>query len=153
MKRLTMKITEADFVDCKDIFEWRIDPLSRTMSQDTKFISYEEHLKWFNDSLFNRQRKLYIGMIRHAKVGICRFDHDVVTNSVAVSINLNPEARGKKLSYELLKCAISKYREINSADLKATIRIENQISIKIFSRLGFEEIDRTTKFLFLQYKT
>jgi RimJ/RimL family protein N-acetyltransferase len=144
-----MKIREAVISDALDVLNWRNDPLSCQMFTNNNTIALEEHKKWFESGLINSSRKLYIGIIKKEKVGICRFDLDKLTNISEVSINLNPSMRGKNLSYELLFNSIKIYRKNNFGKLAAKIKKENEASLKIFEKCGFSRIDENGTFYYL----
>ena len=62
------------------------------MSITTDEVSWEAHSNWYNNSLKNTSRYLYVGIIDTInKVGMCRFDIDENKNTAEVSINLNPD--------------------------------------------------------------
>lgn len=143
-----MKIRDAEISDLMDVFAWRNDPLSCSMFINDKNVDIDEHEKWFQNSLINPERTLYIGTTVDTKVGICRFDYDQSTNCAEVSINLNPQMRGNSLSYKLLNNSISKYLENASYELKAAIKKENQASINIFEKCGFIRVKENDHFYF-----
>ena len=137
-----MKIKDADNSDSFDIFEWRNDPISCQMFVSNKKVTLEEHKKWIESSLSNPLRKIYIGILKDEKVGICRFDIDSKLTSAEVSINLNPTMRGKNLSYQLLSESIKTYKKTNQIRLTATIKKENKASLIIFQKCSFSIVDQ-----------
>lgn len=137
-----MKIKDADNSDSFDIFEWRNDPISCQMFVSNKKVTLEEHKKWIESSLRNPLRKIYIGILKDEKVGICRFDIDSKLTSAEVSINLNPTMRGKNLSYQLLSESIKTYKKTNQIRLTATIKKENKASLIIFQKCSFSIVDQ-----------
>ena len=137
-----MKIKDADNSDSLDIFVWRNDPISCQMFLSNKKVTLEEHKKWLESSLNNPLRKIYIGILKDEKVGICRFDIDSKLTSAEVSINLNPTMRGKSLSYQLLSDSIETYKKTNQIRLTATIKKENKASLIIFQKCSFSIVDQ-----------
>lgn len=134
----SITILRATEHDSKDIWEWRKDELTIRMSITKESVDWENHQSWFEQSLVNPNRYLYIGFINnHEKLGMCRFDVDGNTKLAEVAINLNPNHRSKKLSSQLLSKAIAKFCEERSADLVATIRKSNWGSLKCFTNNGF----------------
>jgi spore coat polysaccharide biosynthesis protein SpsF len=135
------KATEQDAVD---LWQWRNDPLTRQMSITTNEVNWQDHLHWFNNSLTNDQRSLYIGYVDNEfdvvenKVGMCRFDIDDANNTAEISINLNPHYRNKKLSSVLLQSTIDAFFKIHKIDLLATIKKQNAASDKCFRSCGFQ---------------
>jgi len=85
-------VSRATENDSKDIWEWRNDELTKQMSITTDSVSWETHSSWYQKSLVNPNRYLYIGFLNDSeKIGMCRFDLDSNTNIAEVSINLNPQ--------------------------------------------------------------
>ena len=141
-----MKITKASNNDSLDIFQWRNDPLTRQNSVNTDPVSLKDHNQWFNEVLNSRNTELLIGIKDSIKVGVCRFSLNNLSNSVEVSINLNPLMRGKRISKKLLEDSINYYLKNNKVMLTATIRIDNIPSIKIFEELNFIKTKSTDSF-------
>jgi RimJ/RimL family protein N-acetyltransferase len=125
--------------DLLDIFLWRNDLTSIFYSIKNKKITFLQHVNWFRKSLINPNIKIYIGLIRKykklSKIGIVRFD--IKKKIVIVSINLNPDFRGKKFSSQFLKLSIKKFLIYKKKNLKAIIRNNNIPSIKCFLKNGF----------------
>ena len=132
-----MLIRNADLSDLQDIFEWRNDSFSRSMSLSSEVVSLNEHIDWYQRSLKNPNRRIYIGSINELKVGLVRFDFDENTKKSEVSINLNPILRGKGFGFKLLSKSISVYKQIKDTPLIAKVKKENHPSLRIFSKCGF----------------
>ena len=146
---MALVIRESALKDLNDIHVWRNDPLSCLMSMRSGAISIEQHRKWYLDCLANALIKVYIGIIDGEKVGICRFAYDKHDNCAEVSINLNPKMRGKNISRTFLLNSIATYKKNNSYKLKATIRRENNASLKIFKQCKFIIISEDQHFFYL----
>jgi UDP-2,4-diacetamido-2,4,6-trideoxy-beta-L-altropyranose hydrolase len=133
-----LTVLRATENDSKDIWEWRNHELTKQMSKTTESVSWGAHSSWYEKSLVNPNRYLYLGFLNdNEKIGICRFDVEVKTNTAEVSINLNPQHKGKKLSSQLLSQAIAKFCEERNTYLAATIKKTNIKSIKCFTKNGF----------------
>ena len=133
-----ISVLRATENDSKDIWEWRNDELTKQMFITTDSVSWETHSSWYKKSLVNPNLYLYLGFLNDdKKIGMCRFDVDVNTNIAEVSLNLNPQQRRKKLSYQLLSQAITKFCEEQNTDLAARIKKSNIGSIKCFTKIGF----------------
>ena len=109
------------------------------MSVTTGEVGWQEHTAWYENSFSNRNRYLYIGRVAlDEKVGMCRFDVDPSTTTAAVSINVNPQMRGRKLSEPLLAAAIGAFWKVRRISLVATIKRQNTASTRCFRGCGFE---------------
>ena len=56
-----IKIRVAELRDCKSVYDWRVDTQSAAMSRAVLTPSMEEHRMWFENSLSDGNRKLFIG--------------------------------------------------------------------------------------------
>jgi RimJ/RimL family protein N-acetyltransferase len=137
-KKITFRA--AKICDCEDVYNWRSDPTSRSMSFNTAIQTYEDHKNWFKASLNDADRKLFIGEIDTTKIGVCRFDRYNKTSYVEVSINMNPESRGCGFGKKFLALSVEYFQKTQPMDLLARIKPENEASLQIFKSLGFEEI-------------
>ena len=135
---LKMLIRNADLSDLQDIFEWRNDSFSRSMSLSSEVVSLNEHIDWYQRSLKNPNRRIYIGSINELKIGLVRFDFDENTKKSEVSINLNPIFRSKGFGFTLLSKSISVYKQSKETPLIATVKKENGSSLRIFTKCGFD---------------
>ena len=133
-----MKIRYIENKDSNDIYKWRNDISTREMSFNKEIISLDEHIKWFRNSINNSNIKIFIGEIKDSKLGICRFDFNQKLDITEVSINMNPEYRGKGYGKYLLKESIQLYINKKSCVLKAQIKVNNTISKKLFLSVGFK---------------
>lgn len=120
--------TEADALD---VLAWRNDPLTRAMSRDQGEVDQAAHLAWFSGAVADPRRLLLIGEVGGAKVGMVRFDRG---ERIEVSINLNPEHRGRGLSHPLLSAALG----LVQGDVWAVVREDNAASRRLFERAGFD---------------
>jgi len=133
-----IKIRPANLKDCKSLFDWQSDKLSRTMFFNGSSPSIEEHEVWFKSSLCNVDRALYVGELGYKKLGVCRFDFLESEQLAEVSINMNPSMRGcglgKKFLFESIEC----YLEKNKYNLLAKVKPNNLASLNVFESAGFE---------------
>ena len=132
-----MIIREVVLDDLNDILEWRNNKSTRKMSFNSGYINKDEHIKWFNKSLKNKNKFLFLGLKQNKKIGICSFDINLKQNKCEVSINLNPTYRNQGFSKILLKNSIKKIRNKYKGPIIANIKINNLKSISIFEKNGF----------------
>lgn len=133
-----IKIRSAKENDSKDIFEWRNNELTRQMSHTSEIIEWENHNRWYSNSLNSQSRILLICEDnRNEKIAIIRFD--ISESNAIISINLNPNQRGKGLAKPCLIGSIeffsNEYTEIKN--LIAEIKEDNIASQKTFLGIGF----------------
>jgi L-amino acid N-acyltransferase YncA len=138
--------------DLLDIWIWRNDAKTIFFSKNKKKISLKKHNQWFSKALHNSKIKFYIGVIfykkKEIKVGIVRFD--IKKRYALVSINLNPQMRGKKLSDIFLAAAIKRFIKFKKIKLLAEIKKNNLASISCFLKNNFIFLKSKNQYSFYQ---
>ena len=71
-----MKIRKIKYSDCKELYEWRNDPVTKSMSKESDNINYETHNDWFKASISDPNKIFFIGECNEGNIGVCRFDFD-----------------------------------------------------------------------------
>jgi RimJ/RimL family protein N-acetyltransferase len=138
-----MLIRRANSADSIDIWAWRNDKLARLNSLSQDFVSWEDHNFWFSEKIMDPGVFIFIGQMDSHKIGMCRFDQDSQGMFLEISINLNPQFRGKRLSRELLEGCIESVFCIPALprSLIATVRESNLPSVNLFKSLNFKLIE------------
>jgi L-amino acid N-acyltransferase YncA len=132
-----MFIREAKQEDCKEVFDWWNDPLTRKMMYDTSKVEWDLHQKWFNKVTCDEKVLLCLGYDDSGKVGVVRFDRKTEL-SFEVSINLNPDRRGEGLASVFLAKSEEFFEHIHGKKyLFAMVRIENIPSKKSFLKATY----------------
>ncbi|WP_316863028.1 GNAT family N-acetyltransferase [uncultured Cohaesibacter sp.] len=146
---MPLTIRPASLEDMQDIFDWRNDALSRAMFKDSGTVSWDNHVTWFQKKLQSSDSQLFMALENNQKIGIVRFDANQEQNGFEVSINLNPECRGKKLSCPALDAAIEEFAKIHPDRLTATVKHSNPPSLKLFAKCGFKQTSSDHEFVYL----
>lgn len=98
-----IEIREANEGDSQKLFEWRNHPNIRAVSRNTAPIVWEDHQRWFNSILADKNRSLLIGEVDGKTVGVVRFDNE--DDIAEVSIYLVPQGGFKGKGRNLLLSA------------------------------------------------
>lgn len=136
----TIVIRKCRAEDSLDLLSWRNDKSTRAMSLNSELVALGEHQSWFDGKLADEHCVLFIGEVNCSKIGMVRFDVDKKMSVADVSINLNPEYRGRKMAEPLLRSCIDEFRELHTCEIHATVRCENVASNKVFQSVGFVEV-------------
>jgi RimJ/RimL family protein N-acetyltransferase len=167
IEQLIVKAVQME--DRDDLWHWRNDPHTRAQSLNSDSVPFDQHCKWFASALNNPEQFLVLGTIPNKailnssnKVGMVRFDLGSVNDAsgptqtrsidkkAIVSINVNPDFRGKGFSTPLLNMAVeafknhlmlpsSVFRHIRF--IEAIIKEDNKASIKCFQNAGFAAVN------------
>ena len=134
---MALIVRPAQFEDVMDVLRWRNDPLVSAMSRETELISEQIHKVWYSQAIDDPSRLLLIGIRDGQKIGMVRFDqHQALTWEVSIMVAL--EARGQGNGASMLQMALMQLRVVYApTNVLATIRLNNQPSLKLFHGLGF----------------
>ena len=98
-----VEIRRVTKLDSKNIFMWRNHPKIRAASINNAQISLNEHQKWFDEAINDRQCDLLIGTRSQRPIGVIRFD--VVGDAATVSIYVVPDKQSYGQGRNLLSAA------------------------------------------------
>lgn len=134
-----MSVRQARAEDCRTIYEWRNHPKVRSCFFDPREIPYDEHRKWFEESLRKGGRFILMALEQREPAGVLRFDIvDPVTGTAEIDIYVAPEKQGRGLGREILKQG-EEWARTNTGIrvLAAKVKEENSASLKMFGSRGF----------------
>ena len=137
---MQFQIVNADLSHSKAIWEWRNDPVTRSMFRSQDFVLWEDHSNWYRKTLLNPNRIMYVGLNVQLPFGVVRFDSIYnLESSFEISININPLDRGKGLGLKILKLALIKLKEErpNVKKIIAKVKQENPASKRLFKSADF----------------
>jgi len=129
--------------DAQVLFEWRNDASARVASSSRVEVEWEGHRAWLESVIADPRRFLYIAESTEssglARVGTSRFDLDPDGLEAEVSINLNPEFRGRGLAAGVLGASLERFASVwaGALPIRALIRPENTRSVRLFTAAGF----------------
>jgi RimJ/RimL family protein N-acetyltransferase len=136
-----INIRKAAHEDVHDLFKWRNDELTRKMSRNDKKINFQDHHKWFKDTLANKSKVVYIAEIDSFSIGVVRFD-EIKESLYEVNIDINPKSRGKNYGMKVTALGILELeKDKNAKAIFSTVKKVNVPSLKLFERLGFRETE------------
>ena len=139
MKIDSIEIKQAGKDDLKNIFEWRNNKKIRDVSINSAPISWEEHQRWFDAVLTNKNCLLVIGTTGNKTVGVARFD--IANIEAEVSIYLVPEGGFAGHGHNLLMSA-ERWLNVKRPEIKhiyASVLPENDTSKNLFLASGYYE--------------
>ena len=140
--RAIVQLRLAESADLRTVFTWRNDPWLLSLSANQKRVSLEEHTTWFQKTLHSDDHLLYIIESKIGeKMGTLRFDRDGDSAQVSIYL-LRPfvgKGRGKRAL--TLGCRVAFAQWPTLASISATIRKDNDRSVRTFSNVGFRTIE------------
>ena len=137
-----ISLRPLDITDLELMYEWRNEPFIVEFSTSRKEVSLEEHCLWFENSLKNKDRMIYIVLHNEKPIGQIRYDKDN-DEDIIISAYLSSSYTSKGYGIE----AINKGNELiknvwNNVNIIAQVRVENKRAINGFSHAGFIQTGR-----------
>jgi RimJ/RimL family protein N-acetyltransferase len=140
MMPLEITLRMATMDDCEAIYKWRNAEETRRHFFDHGLIKWEDHYRWFEDTIRNHSRVLLVGEFHDQAVGVLRYD--LVGKAAVVSVYLLPGTHGQGLGSQLLRAGTNWVKQ-NFSDVKkirAEILFSNFFSKRAFEKAGYEEV-------------
>lgn len=133
-----MSLRPAEEKNCKILWKWRNEKSVREASFDSKYISFEEHKKWFSEKLKSKNTKIFIFYDGPEKeIGEVRFDFKAKKNA-EIGVVIDKKERGKGYGAKMLKLACKYvFKNFHIKEIVAYIKSENAVSYKAFRKAGF----------------
>ena len=134
---ITLRVATMD--DCEAIYKWRNAEETRRHFFDHGLIKWEDHCRWFEDTIRNPDRLFLVGEFHDQEVGVLRYDH--VGEAAVVSVYLLPGTHGQGLGSQLLRAGTDWVKQ-NFSDVKrirAEVLFSNFSSKRAFEKAGYKE--------------
>ena len=140
---------KSSYNDLDKIFKWINDVEVRKNSFNSSYISYESHIRWFNEKINLNNIYIYIILNDNKEIGTIRLEKK--DSKAIISYLIDNKYRGHGYGNETIKL-IKKEAIINNIDiLEASVKKDNMLSRKIFINNGFFEIEENDKYLYLYF--
>ena len=145
-EHFNLTLRQAVESDSESLLEWRNDATTKAFSLTGNKVTHKQHEAWFNKTLQDKNCLLIIGEVLGDPIGMVRINILNDSGLGQVSINLNPDFRGRGLSRQLLGSSLLFGAQVfdNVSKYCAEIHIENVASQKIFVSVGFVKSSHKT---------
>jgi UDP-2,4-diacetamido-2,4,6-trideoxy-beta-L-altropyranose hydrolase len=141
-KHLTLRdVTERDR---ELIWQWANDEETRKASYFQANISWDDHVRWFDSVQRQQNHKFYIVSNGYEKpVGQIRFaiDGKEAIVSFSVALEFRRSGYGKEI---LIKAAKKLFNETTIDQILAYVKSENMLSLRVFQKAGFCQLEDIT---------
>ena len=139
-----MRVRRATEKDLLDYYELLNDDLVRLASFSSSAVTLDEHARWFENSLANKNRIMYVlegidneteflGQVRFDKVSSTAFD-----NTFELDYSIAPSQRGKGLGNKMLLLGLKMLAEnFQNPHVIAKVKLDNFASAKALLKAGF----------------
>jgi RimJ/RimL family protein N-acetyltransferase len=123
--------------DCKTVWEWANDSVTRSTSFSSDFIPWGKHIQWFKEKLLDSNCLFYIVEDIHSSL-IGQVRYQIEGKQAVISIALASEARGKGYAVPILLKSLQKVFENTTVEMiRAYIKPNNTPSLRAFAKANF----------------
>lgn len=124
--------------DCEQVYSWRNHISTRLGSMNSASISFAAHEKWFNKAICNTSIRQYFYIEGNERLGYVRLQQ-VSSEVVSWSFYKNPNAQNKLIGSKMLSNVLHMLlKEGRVLWVKSIVKVDNQKSLDLHRRLGFE---------------
>ncbi len=143
---MTIALRRARPADCELLFEWVNSPDSLASKLLTREpIARHDHDAWFEARLADPDSAIWIAELGGVPVGQVRFM--LRDGAYDVDVYIDPPHRGSGAAAAALTQAIEEFRPVAGKDaiFRARIKNDNQMSVRLFEKLGFRLTARSAE--------
>ena len=132
-----IQLRPAVFEDAEIVFKWRKIPFIVAHSSSQRIVKWEEHLKWFEETINGSRRKMFIVQKGDQSVGQLRFDK-LNKKICIISVYLLQEFTGKTYGVEAIRYgSLEIFKFWNVQKVIACVRSDNIAAVSAFMKVGF----------------
>ncbi len=137
-------LREAGRDDAELLFSWAndIDVRRNAFHQDT--IVWDEHMRWFQGKLEDKNCRIYIGCIKAADMSekaVGQIRLDITDGRALIDYSVSADQRGKGYGTEMLR-QLTARPGLGIRLFAAQVKTENRASARVFEKCGFTKVLR-----------
>jgi len=135
-----ISLRPANKNDCQLLWEWTNDSEVRRSSFNMAYISWEEHINWFNNKLNDPNCIIFIAEdSTGTPIGQIRFD--IIGEEAEISISVDNSFRGLGYGVVMIRKGAEEIFQKNIAKIiHALVKLDNIASAKSFDKAGFKDL-------------
>ena len=123
--------------DCRLLWQWANDPLTRKNAFNQQTIDFDSHKIWFKQKLLSNEDLFYILDSHYGAIGQVRLDYE--NTSYRLSYSIAKPYRGLGLSKIMLNKLFKQLQAFAPITIKAEVKYNNKISASTLKSVGFIE--------------
>jgi RimJ/RimL family protein N-acetyltransferase len=122
------------------VFRWRNDPFILAQGSSQREVEWEEHQKWFAETISSASRQMFIVLNGDDPIGQLRFDRQDRQDCV-ISAYLQRVFTGRGWGVRAINMGCTAILEAWDVDrIVACVRIDNSAGRSAFLKAGFREV-------------
>jgi spore coat polysaccharide biosynthesis protein SpsF len=134
-----IRFRKANSGDVELFFNWANDSLVRNNSYRKEQVIYEEHVKWFENQIYNNDNYFYVFIDDlNLPIGQVRINK-LEENKAVIGLMIDVKFRGRGFAKEMIKISSDDFLITNiNYTILAYIFTSNKSSYKSFKQAGYE---------------
>lgn len=136
-ENLVLRVAEAR--DAGILLAWRNDPETRAASHTSSVITWEDHIRWFDKALSDKNCQIFIAEENDIPVGTARAVFDVKSACWELSWTVAPQARGRGIAKKMVALLDGKF----PGPIRAEVKKGNVASVKIAESIGMKLVEES----------
>lgn len=139
MKDIVLR--EASSADAELLYLWINDSDVRCNSFDGHHITWDEHIKWYNKKLQDKNCVIYVALtfIDGEMIPVGQIRLDIENKTAKISYSIAKEFRNQGLGTSMVqKIELYCMQKYNIVSIYAYVKNNNIASIKVFEKCGFK---------------
>jgi UDP-2,4-diacetamido-2,4,6-trideoxy-beta-L-altropyranose hydrolase len=138
----SIKLRPVKEEDCELLWQWANDPVIRSVSFSSEYISWSDHVQWFASKLGDQNCVFYIAL-NQDNVPIGQVRYEITDKEATISLALAESFRGQGYGGNLILLGCKKLGQNSVIErMNAYIKPDNLASIRAFVKSGFREVGK-----------
>ncbi len=134
-----ISLRPATTADTEMVFKWRNDPFILAHGSSQREVEWEEHRKWFGETISSSTRRMFIVQDGESPIGQIRFDRQDRRDCV-VSVYLLRASTGRGWGVRAISLGCTAiFEEWDVGRIIACVRHDNPVGRSAFLKAGFGE--------------
>lgn len=139
----SLKLRPVRDEDCKIIWQWSNDPVIRSVSFSSEYISWSDHIQWFTSKLGDRHCVFYVAL-NEDSVPIGQVRYEISDQEATISLAISESFRGRGYGRQIILLSVQKVQpNFEVRTINAYIKPDNLASINVFLKSGFQNTGET----------
>lgn len=140
-ERIRLRRVRED--DCKLLWEWANDPVTRSVSFRPDPIPWDQHVQWFKSKISDPNCAFFIA-VNTEDIPVGQVRHDIDGNEAVISVSMDEKFRGKGYGSIIIQCASQRLFNISHViTIHAYMKQGNDASMRAFMKSGYSKAGET----------
>lgn len=139
----SIKLRPVKEEDCEILWQWANDPMIRSVSFSSEYISWSDHVQWFTSKLGDHNCIFYIAL-NQDNLPIGQVRYELLNQEATISLAISESFRGLGYGRQIILLGCQKLGQSSLAKkINAYVKPNNLSSVNVFLKSGFQNTGET----------